>query len=330
MKRRLLFGLKAMVSVVLVGWVLHGALSRDGIDALFERIRALDPTFVAVALTLHFVAVFSGVLRWRLLLRARGLALPLPFLARSYLIGRFVGAFTPSTVGLDVYRAVDVARATGARGASASVIMVEKLVGLLGLSVVTAALVLFGAGALLGPRAVNLAVAVFVGASLGLVALRHPSRLAALARPLPARLRARVDHVLASVAAQHLGLADVSRALGLGIVSHLATAAVFVATAAALRVDADVLPLLVVGNAIIVATLLPISIGGVGVRESVAVVLLGSVGVSAADATLVALLGYLTGQAPALAGGALQMIRFQPVNDADSVVTSPGETLSPT
>jgi hypothetical protein len=39
----------------------------------------------------------------------------------------------------------------------------------------------------------------------------------------------------------------------------------------------------------------------------VAVVLLASAGVSPGDATLVALLGYLTGQGPALLGGILQI-----------------------
>src|SRR5690606_16523190 len=84
---------------------------------------------------------------------------------------------------------------------------------------------------------------------------------------------------------------------------------VFWATAGALAIDVDAATLLAVGNAIVLAVLLPVSVGGVGVREGVAVVLLATAGVASSDAMLVALLGYLTGQVPALAGGVLFALR---------------------
>jgi hypothetical protein len=82
---------------------------------------------------------------------------------------------------------------------------------------------------------------------------------------------------------------------------------VFFATARAIGLDASPVTLLIVGNAITLAVLLPVSVGGVGVREGVAVVLLSGVGVTSTDALLVALLGYLTGQVPALLGGGLSL-----------------------
>ncbi len=93
--------------------------------------------------------------------------------------------------------------------------------------------------------------------------------------------------------------------MSLGVVSHLATALVFVGTGLALGVEATPLELAIVGNAIVLATLLPVSVGGFGVREATAVALLATVGVSTSDALLVGLLGYLVAQPPALQGGAL-------------------------
>jgi hypothetical protein len=80
------------------------------------------------------------------------------------------------------------------------------------------------------------------------------------------------------------------------------------ATAMALGVDVSAATLLVVGNAIVLAVLLPVSVGGVGVREGVAVMLLATAGVTSTEAVLVALLGYLTGQVPALFGGVLMAV----------------------
>jgi len=306
-RRRLILGLKILVSLGLVGYVVWSISQREGLEVLGARLGRLELGFVALAMALHFVAVGTGVLRYRLLLARRGISLRLGWLTRTYLVGRFVGAFTPSTVGLDLYRSIAVARKTGRRVESAAAILAEKLFGLLGLSIVTLALVCLGASGLLGPSALPMAVVILAGASIGLYALNQPIAMKRLTRILPPKIAARVDPMLDAIAQGGRSTLDTLRILGLAITSHLATATVFVATALALGLTVDVATLLVVGNAIVIATLIPISIGGVGVREGVAVVLLASAAVGPTDASLVALLGYLTGQVPALLGGALQV-----------------------
>ncbi|MEQ9699442.1 MAG: hypothetical protein RLO54_16525, partial [Sandaracinaceae bacterium] len=63
-----------------------------------------------------------------------------------------------------------------------------------------------------------------------------------------------------------------------------------------------------------------------GVREGVAVVLLATAGVSSTDAVLVALLGYLTGQVPALLGGGLMAISRGAASTGVPAPVSPAET----
>jgi uncharacterized membrane protein YbhN (UPF0104 family) len=89
------------------------------------------------------------------------------------------------------------------------------------------------------------------------------------------------------------------------VLTHVLLSATFVASGYALGVSVGFLELLSVGNAIVLAVLLPVSIGGVGVREGTAVLLLSGAGVDTTDAVLLALLSYLTGQVPALLGGVL-------------------------
>ncbi len=318
-RRKLAIGLKVSVSLGLVAYVVLSILERDGFDVLAARLSDLALPFVVLASALHFVAVFAGVQRYRLLLEQRGLSLPFAWVLKTYLVGRFVGAFTPSTVGLDFYRSIAVARHTGRKLESAAAVLAEKLFGLSGLALVTLALVALGAGDLLGKSALPLALAILSAAGVGLFALARPEKMKALTRHAPARLRTRAEALLDAIAAGEMSAASTGRALALSICGHLATAAVFVATALALRVSVDASTVLVVGNAIVIATLLPISVGGVGVREGVAVVLLASAGVGPTEASLIALLGYVTGQLPALLGGALTLVSDRPGARAPAV-----------
>lgn len=314
-RRWVFLGVKAAVTLGLLAWLVRQMLLRDGIDALLESAARLDPAWVCAAVALHFGAVTAGVLRWRTLLVARGIHQPTTVLFRSFLIGRFVGAFTPSTTGLDGYRLWDVGRRTGDYATSGAVILVEKLVGLVGMASVCLALLPFGLIERLGVAGVLVAVGMAAVALLGLFVLASPGRAASLARFAPGPVRGRATK-LAEALAGGLALGSTARALALGIASHAFLSATFAASGLALGVAVPTTTLLAVGNAIVIAVLLPVSIGGVGVREGAAVALLVSAGAGVAasgtitttEAVVLALVGYLTGQAPALVGGLLLML----------------------
>ena len=309
-KRRWLIWLKAAVSLALLGWLVARMVRRDGVETLTDRLVSLDVPWLMIAVALHFAAVLSGVARWRGLLDAAGLRHGFGRLLGSFLVGRFIGAFTPSTTGLDGWRLYDVGREDGQMATSAAVIGVEKLVGLIGMALVCALLIPFGGIELMGPSAPVAAAAMAGAAATGLWLIRRPAGLAWVVVRLPgAKLKGLGAKALDAVKRAELDARRTAAAVALGVLSHASLSAVFFATGRAVGVEADAMTLIVAGNAITLAVLLPVSIGGVGVREGVAVVLLASVGVSSTDAVLVALLGYLTGQVPALLGGALTILR---------------------
>lgn len=299
---------RRVVSAVLLGAVIWWVARADGVSELPARLASLDPRFLPLALGLPFVAVASGVRRWQLLLAHEGIALPFGTLLGSFLRGRFVGAFTPSTTGLDLYRLVDVARRTGAKAASGRSILVEKLHGLVALAIVTFALLPAGLSRFFGGAGIALAATLGLASVVGLVLVARPAMLRRVAERAPRRVRGRAVELANALASAPPTPSLLARVVALGVTSHLATAAVFVGTGLALGLAIDPFALLVVGNAIVLATLLPISVGGVGVREGTAVALLSLVGVGAADATLVALLGYLAAQPPALLGGLSELV----------------------
>lgn len=302
MRRRL----KLLVSVALL--VALGILvsRRDGIDSLVHALRHIDPTWLVVGAALQLGAVALGIARWSLLLRSQGAPRPWRWLARTFLIGRFIGVFTPSTIGLDGYRIVATRDDEGI-GRGARAIAIEKALGFIALSALSFLLLPFGAARFYGLAGLLGAAALGAVASIGLLILRAPSLGARLAQRSPGPVRRRILRLMAHTTAAPLGTRTFVATFVLGVASHGATAGTFVATGLALDVAASPVELLVVGHAIVLTTLLPLSFAGVGVREGTAVALLALVSVGAADAALVGTLGFVVAQPAALLGGILQL-----------------------
>ena len=57
-----------------------------------------------MATLVKFLGVFGNMYRWHLLLVGQGMRFPAGHIIGTFLIGRFLGTFMPSTIGLDGYR----------------------------------------------------------------------------------------------------------------------------------------------------------------------------------------------------------------------------------
>ncbi|NOY90237.1 MAG: flippase-like domain-containing protein [Deltaproteobacteria bacterium] len=335
MLKRLRRPLRHLITLALLVWVVRRISARDGLDALVTTLHAADVRWLLAAGLFASLAVVLGVLRFRLLLKTSGIDLPVTWLTRVSLEGRFVGAFTPSTAGLDIYRAVAVGRRTGSRSVAAGVIVIEKLLGLLGLVTLVFGLGLLGAGVLRDGQGALATLGLALGCGLGLALVLRPRMLERASARLPSAIARRVARLVDALTAHPPSRSSLFGAFGLGLLGHLTTAAVFLATSRALGIELPVVELLSLGVALVLSALLPISVGGVGVREGVAVMLLGSLGVAGPQAALVATLGWLLTQPLALVGGLCLLIpALAHAPDSAPVAalaraTSPGSLASP-
>src|SRR3989454_6454538 len=94
--------------------------------------RVFLPWFLA-AMAVKLVGVFANVWRWQILLRGQGIDLGFGYLANSYFIGRYFGIVTPSTMGLDAWRLYDTIRLTRRPIECRTVLVVERVLGLVGI-----------------------------------------------------------------------------------------------------------------------------------------------------------------------------------------------------
>ncbi|HYH46512.1 MAG TPA: lysylphosphatidylglycerol synthase transmembrane domain-containing protein [Thermoanaerobaculia bacterium] len=307
-RARLSTALRLLVSAALVGWIL----SRADLGRVAETLRGAEVGPLLVALALIPVGWTCSILRWRLLLRAQGGDASIPYLMRSLLVGVFFNNLLPSTIGGDAVRVWFTERAGVRRGIALAVVFTDRFVGLLAL-MLFAAVAVVGSGAVLA-RAPGLLAWVVAGTLvMGAAAwlLFVPSRgIAAVGEALAARLPGPLRK-LAGKAAAALGAfrgrpgapAALAGAFAFSLLLQLAVVANAWVMGAALRLPIPLAAWFLFVPLAIFCQMLPVSINGIGVRESVWVFFLGLYDVAPETALAYAWLDYASLLVQAVLGG---------------------------
>lgn len=243
---------------------------------------------------------FLGVLKWRVLVNV-GSGQPLRMLdsVRCYSAGLFANLCLPSIVGGDVLRAALAARVTRSPEAAVLAGVVDRIIDVATLGLLIAvggifardALPPWGRGALtIGLLVVALIVVVF----LPLMVRRPLDRW-------PRRFRRRIGRGLVALRSVARNPATALVSLTLSMIIQSAFVLLNVAIGRAIGIDVPLAVWLVVWPLAKVAGLLPISLGGLAVRDAAFAALLVPVGVPIA----LGILASLVWQSVLIAGGLL-------------------------
>ena len=158
LRGRILNILKAWVTVR-VFWLLlsHPVKLEDGEHVIAwkliqQTLANIDAgtfwLFVAAATGIKFVGILASMYRWIVLLRGQGIQLPFRHIFGSFLIGRFIGTFLPSTAGLDGYKLYDASRFSGRTVEVTAATFLEKILGVTGIFLTYLVSLPFGVGIL--------------------------------------------------------------------------------------------------------------------------------------------------------------------------------------
>src|SRR3954447_16881451 len=130
--RRILFStIKILISAAL----LYLALRNVDLPQLASRINVTSLGWIALAILVTFLQIFTGVLRWREIGAACGAPLPTRQAMRFNLIGAFFNQTLPSAIGGDAVRLWLVARAGAGRRAAGYSVFVYPSIGLIALAI---------------------------------------------------------------------------------------------------------------------------------------------------------------------------------------------------
>lgn len=267
---------KAIVSLALVGYLFSRYAPGP------ERLASIDLAWCALALVPLFGTLLPTAERWRLILRRLGADPAWSRMFPVFYASVFFAQVLPS-IGGDVVRVL-YCRTLGAPMRALVVsILLDRGMALCAICVLTlVALPQLSTWDRSG--SVVLSAGVFAGgalcvAYLGAAIVRVFRRSALWAR-LPGSLRRLADDVAWTLTSR----TGVLALLPLSIAVHLLSILSMFLIARALGIELGFLEMLALGPIILLAQVVPISIGGWGVREAAAVFLLTMAGVDAASA----------------------------------------------
>lgn len=296
-----------LIAKLAIGALLFYVIGRYvNIAEAMTRIGKADPwLFLSGTGLILFQHIFAAA-RWQAVARAIGHRLPLASALVGYLESNFFNQALPSTVGGDAVRAWRAARRGMGLGPAVVSVFVDRALGLLVLALLAA----FGAAQLYrssdgrqaGMTLFAIIGVVLIGAVTGAVLSTLLPRLKDF--PLTRPLYWLSDGVARVARSPSLALA----ALGHSLVGHLITVLAFDQLAGSLGVPLGLSVALAALPAILLASAVPISISGWGVREGVGVTILTLLGLDSASALALALLLGLSLLSIGLMGGVVWLL----------------------
>jgi hypothetical protein len=301
-------------------------------QAISEHIATVDPTvfiiFALAAMGVKFVGVITSAYAWHLLLKGQGIVFPFwQKVFTAFLIGRFIGTFLPSTIGLDGYTLYEAGRYSNQWTRVLTAKTLEKFIGVTGLfmgMVLTMPLgysvivnvasdlgkpevaPLLAGGILLVAGGISTVVVVglvwpffivklteLVGFVVGLVPLG----------PIGPKVTGILGNFTKAVGAYHGKVGLLMTALFMKFITHFTTAAVYFFTALAIGVvGAEFWPIVFGSTIQILATVLSPTIAGEGAREAFQGLLLHNQ-IGGTQAVLSGALGFIAAEAATMWGG---------------------------
>lgn len=276
--------LKWLVSLSLLTWLY---LSIDW-PAFLALLTQANPVFLILGLLLTVLNTLLCAYKWKLFLRADQLDQGLGYLFISYWIGSFVSLFLPSNIGGDSYRIVDVGARTRQGVRSFTSVFADRLTGFIALSIIG----LIG-GALGYARIQRIEVILILLAFAALLTVL----LILTLDPRWMRLFLRLSRLnrIAAVEKAHLSFSETLRAYGhqpgvlvqtllLSFAFHWIYITIVYCYSHFLGLDLDYLNVVLFIPIIAIFEALPISVYGIGVRDTAYVFFFSLAGLPAEQA----------------------------------------------
>jgi len=258
------------VSAALLYFVLHSI----DLAALWLRVQDINLPWILLALGSFAFMQAVSVWRWHRLLHAQHIDVTKGTLTESIWVSLFFNNFLPSNIGGDVVRIADTAGAAGSKTLATTVVLVDRVLGLIAL-VVVASVGAFAAS-LVGihvPGARWLWLVAVAGLAVAIPVIAIPQLTALLLGPLRLLKRPwvdeRVQRLEDAIFRFRAAPSALIGAFAGALVVQITLVAFYLLTAQGLSVPLPILLGAVLIPVSLAVQMAPLSINGFGVREAV-------------------------------------------------------------
>jgi len=291
-KRRVwIQGARAAVSVILLAVLI----SRIDFETLIVPNRSLPGSlaFLIGGLILMALSFVVAAERWQRVLAVYHAVVPLRTLTQHYLAGQFVGNVLPSTIGGDVLRVSRSSKDVGSTEVAFGAVAIERLTGFVALPLLT--LIGFIARRDLITLARSWVALLIAGVAILLLVVL----LLLAASPRIAGRYVHNTNWMRFIGIIHIGIGrmradprDALEALAAAVVYQLMVVGAVYCAIHTVGADVPNGAVLAFIPAVAMIQVLPISLGGLGVREAMLAFLLHPLGVPTGQAVAIGLLWY--------------------------------------
>lgn len=300
--------IKTIVSIGLLAFIF----THIDLNKAWVQVQNFSLQFILFALIYYTGCQCLSCLRWQIVLRSMGYFVSIPSLLSSYFSGMFVNIFLPGSFGGDVYRVYQTAKKIKDPEVAIASVLLERFTGLTALF----SLALLGLPAalkIIGSWDIILIFLFCSGAIAGGVMLIASPKLLMWFSPWLEKLRlGGIATRFAKIQISFVKFTQYRQALALAMVISLILQLAIVyylyLLAQQLRISLSYQELLVFTPISAVVTLLPISLGGLGIQEGLWAYLCSRVGVSPEEGVLLSLSFTIFGWILSLPGGIIILL----------------------
>ncbi len=304
--------LRIVISVSLIFFLIKTQFK--DIQSFTEILKSANINLILLAAATHIFGVWITVVRWKTLLLTQQINVSMGYLTSSALIGLFFNNLLPTSVGGDIFRAYDIAKKTNKPvEISLSVVLAGRFTGIISAGVF-AIIALFLGFTAIGERSVIIPIAIFffICAFIAFIIL-NPSLLRLDKVIGRIKFLSKIRQRLMNTYQTFLNFKKFKWALvRVFVYSMLLQFSVilfyfFAARAFGIRLDFTAFFFIV--PLITIIAMVPISIGGIGLRENSLVFILVAMGVLKEKAALSSLTTLLFLLFLGIIGGIVYIVR---------------------
>lgn len=286
-KKTIIFLLKAVVSISLLTFLL----TKIDWPTVTKNLDKAILSLLLLAIFLNVVERFELTYKWNLLIKVRGIVVKFARLFWINSIGSFLGLFLPSSLGTDVVRGYYLVKNNSERSVSISSVFVDRVLGLISLLLLGLVSLLF-AGNLVSKFNLNLYLVVLTIITLVLVYIFQRNETKRILELLYLKLK---QHRIIEYAMKlHGSILEYKKYPKTLLLSFVITILVqvtrvltYYAIALAFDVRISIVYFFLFVPLIMIVMMLPITIGGLGLREGTFVAFFTMVGMSVNDAVVI-------------------------------------------
>jgi len=326
MRKGVKLAIKLGVTLLLLGIL---ALEMD-LKKFLAVISSADPTLVLLATALQMVIILLAVFRWQVILQNFQIVADFSPLTKITFIGQFFNLFLPSAIGGDVFRAYYLSKSHH-RGMSTTLTttLVERSAGLFALLFIGCLVAALRPIVVQGISLLYLFIGLIIAYLAANVALFHSSIHRLVTRLLMRFNLSNIEGKLELVSEGLITLRKNKKAIAYclllsGAIQFLSVVVMWLA-ALSIGIQAPFYIFLIFIPIVNLTIMVPLTINGFGLRESVYYLLFAQIGLPVETSVTLSLLNFLVVTLASLPGG-IAYSMYKKEENFDGILTKP-ETL---